>query len=192
MKNKEFNERDDEEGGSDGSSDGHRQSNLTSQKQGRVIDQDEDEGSSGKGSGTVYHYIDPSSQIQRDDFLKPEELQRLIAVHQGIHKERVNKQKITRKEREMIKEGSRNLISAAYDNSRGFGMGANANSQFLPHPYAYKFSGIRDMEVSIFPSENIPDTNKNEYQNRLDLQNKNELRNRNELRYRNTPKPKPF
>jgi hypothetical protein len=63
-----------------------------------------------------------------------------------------------------------------------------ANSQFLPHPLAYKFSGIRDIEVSIFPSEHTPDTNKNEYQNRLDKQNRNELRFQNDMRNRPTLK----
>lgn len=189
MKINEFDAKKDEENGSESGSGG----SLLKVKSQKLIDQtDDDEGSSGKSSGTIYNYLDPSSQNQRDDFLKPEEYQRLLSVHQDIHKERVNKQKITRKEREILKQGGANLVSSVYDKSKGYGAGGFSNSQFLPHPYAYKFSGIRDMEVSIFPSENIPDTNKNEFENRLELQNKNEFRNRNELRNRFTPKPKPY
>lgn len=163
--------------------------------------EDEEGGSStgtstGTGTGsTGYRYLDPSSQHQRDDLRSPEENRRLLVSHQVIHKDRVNKQKLTRKEREMLKQGKMDLVSAVYDKSRGYGTGVqNRANQYLTHPYAYKFSGIRDMEVSIFPGENIPDTNKNEYQNRLELQNRKE--NRNELRNqkRNTLnlKPRPF
>lgn len=151
------------------------------------IDQDE-EGSQGGESGDTgqggvtgavhFRYKDSLSTGPRDDALPPTEIKRLLAIHQDLHKEFVNKQKLTRKER-ALKEGRRTL-----DSRRGFGYGHGAGrvSPYKQHPITSKaqFSGM-DRQVVGLPNDNLQNTNddkRNELENRLEhrLENRNELR----------------
>jgi len=150
--------------------------------------EDEDDDKGGAGSGIEFHYHDVASTEQRDDALSPEELKRLLTVHKDVHKSRVDKQKITRKERKEMKEGPVNLTTRkAY--TEGTGYGGGAYSKYKTHPVAAKFSGIRDQKISAIPSENIAETNQEQKQ---ELENKNE--NKLKLNYQPgfNPKPRPY
>lgn len=150
--------------------------------------QDEDDDKGGSASGIEFHYRDASSTAQRDDMFSPEELKRLLAVHKDVHKARVDKQKVTRKERKEMKEGPVNLTERkAY--TAGMGYGGEAFSKYKTHPVAAKFSGIRDQKISAIPSENIAETNQEQKQ---ELENKNENKLRLNYQPGFNPKPKPY
>ncbi|MHB1947689.1 MAG: hypothetical protein ACYCQI_06200 [Gammaproteobacteria bacterium] len=147
--------------------------------------QSDDEGESGQGSGGKtgeirFIYRDAMSLPPRDDMLPPSEIKRLLIIHKDLHRERVEKQKMTRKEREALKEGKLHL-QASY--MQGLGQGGGTRSNYKKHPIANKaqFSGI-DKQTSNLPTEFNAETN-------LEMQNK--LENRYVLR--NAPKfnPKP-
>lgn len=147
-----------------------------------------EEGKSGKSGEIQFRYTDILSTPPRDDALPPEEIRRLLAVHKDLHKGRVEKQKLTRKERKALKEG-RIIFNATAAYRAGVGGAGGPASAYKTHPIAIKFSGIRDQKVSAFPSDNISETN---------LDKKNELENRleNQLRLRHAPtfnpKPRPY
>ncbi|MEO8400645.1 MAG: hypothetical protein ABI597_02465 [Gammaproteobacteria bacterium] len=158
----------------------------------KKIIQDEDDSQGGEtGAGGVageigFRFKDAMSIDPRDDALPPSEIKRLLAVHRELHKARVDKQKILRKERNALKQqGSK----AQNRTGLGYGSGGGRYSPYKKHPISSKaqFSGV-DRQVTGLPSENIADTNKEQ---RDELENRNELRN--ELRYQNAPKfnPKP-
>jgi hypothetical protein len=149
------------------------------------IDQDEEgsqggeSGDTGQGgvTGAVHFRYQDSLSTRRDDALPPTEIRRLLAIHQDLHKEFVNKQKLTRKERKALKEGRKTL-----DGRRGYGHGAGRVSIYKQHPITSKaqFSGM-DPQVIGLPNENLQNTNddkRNELENRLEhrLENRNELR----------------
>lgn len=152
-------------------------------------DQDGDQGETGgQGSGIEFRYVDVLSTEPRDDLLPPNEIKRLLGTHQELHKQRVDNQKLTRKERKAIKEGRVILTSNA---SYRAGMRATGGgfSAYKTHPIAHKFSGMRDTKISSFPSDNNAETNlnkKEELQNRLE--NKLSLRNMPKF----NPKPRPY
>jgi hypothetical protein len=154
---------------------------------------DEDSGSAGGASGEIeFRYRDAASTQPRDDEMSPAELKRLLAVHKDVHKARVDKQKATRQERKIAKEGPVNLTTRkAY--TGGMGTGGAAFSKYKTHPIAAKFAGIRDQKISAIPSENTAETNEELKQ---ENQNKNENKNENKLRLQNqpsfSPKPRPF
>jgi hypothetical protein len=154
-------------------------------------DEDEDKGgTSGGSSGEIeFHYHDVLSEEPRDDMLSQEEINRLLASHKDIHKVRVDKQKNTRKERKMLKEGPVNLTSRKAYVAGMAAIGGGAYSKYKTHPIAVKFSGIRDQKISAIPSENTAETNQ-ELKHELENRNENKLR----LNYQPgfNPKPKPF
>jgi hypothetical protein len=92
---------------------------------------DQEGGSEGTGTGIEFHF-DVLTPEPRDDALPPNEIKRLLAQHQDIHKARVDKQKLTRKERQALKEGRAALISAANFRA-GFnaGGGGPPKSEFI-------------------------------------------------------------
>lgn len=148
-------------------------------------------GTGGGSSGEIhFRYQDILSTGLRDDLLTGRELKRVLAVHNDIHKARVDNQKQIRKERKILKEGRTNLASSKEtmiaQRARGNSMGRT--SPYKKHPISEKaqFSGI-DKQVSALPSENMAETNK-EQQN--ELQNRNELQLRHSNKY--TPKPRPY
>lgn len=158
------------------------------QKEDDQGDQGEQGGAEGKGSGTVFRYVDVLSTEPRDDVLPPNKIKRLLSEHKDIHKRRVDNQRITRKERKAIKEG-RVILTSSATYRAGFRAAGGSNSLYKTHPIAYKFSGIRDTKVSAFPSDNIAETNvekKEELQNRLE----NQLRLRHAPKF--NPKPRPY
>lgn len=151
-------------------------------------DGEDEKGGGSSSSGIEFRYHDVASTEQRDDILSPEELKRLLAVHKDIHKSRVDKQKISRKERKEAKEGPANLTTRkAYQEGKGYGAGYY--SKYKTHPIAVKFSGIRDQKISAIPSENTAETNQEQKQ---ELENKNENKLRLNYQPGFNPKPRPF
>ena len=155
---------------------------------------EEDQGGESSQSGSAgeipFQFKDPLSVVSRDDLLPPHEIKRLLRVEQELHRTFVQKQKNTRRERELLKE-SRQTVASRYETgirSRlGKGSGyAASSSPYKKHPISDKFSGIIDRKVTPIVSENNAKTNP---------EMRNELRNRNELRHqpvpRFNPKPRP-
>lgn len=146
---------------------------------------DQGEGGLGGAGGKIrYRYKDAASLEPRDDMLSPNELQRLLNVHKDLHKGRVDKQKVTRKEREATKQG--NLKQAAIIRQQaGYAQRGGSHSRFKQHPVSNmaQFSGI-DKQLSSMPTINEADTN---------LEARDQLDNRleNNLQLRNAPKFNP-
>ena len=95
--------------------------------------------------------------------------------------------KLTRKEREFLKNGRKDLIQQ-HRTRYGLGGGASGGSHYKKHPISNKaqFSGI-DKQVTALPTENEANTNdelRNKLENRLNynLQPKRQF----------NPKPSPF
>lgn len=154
-----------------------------------ILDE-EKSGSSGSSTGEIhFRYKDAMSVEPRDDVLPPSEIKRLLTVHKEIHKERVNKQKLARKERKALKEGRVARVAVNGVRAGRGGGGGGRYSPYKQHPITQKaqFSGM-DKQVIGLPSENQAQTNE-ELRDALE----NRLQNRNELRHQNTPKfnPKP-
>lgn len=149
-------------------------------------DSDSEGGSSSQGGhqGTGsegFHYQDPLSVPLRDDLLPPQEIKRLLKVHQEYHEAYVKKQQQTRKERKAFKEGRPS-------NARSRGNGARYSS-YKQHPVLSQkaqFSGI-DPQVNTLPNENQAETN-------VELRDRLENRYQNRLNYTKqfNPKPRPF
>src|SRR5690242_8149079 len=102
----------------------------------------EEEGESGEGEGGIsgqtgeikFRYRDILSTEPRDDVLPEAEIRRLLLVHEDIHKERVDKQKATRKERDDIKNGRVRVNANSYD-GLGLRKGGGGNvSSYKKHP----------------------------------------------------------
>src|SRR5947207_2913764 len=128
---------------------------MKSNENDKLKPKDEDEkgdqgGEGSQSSGIPFRYTDVLSTEPRDDVLPPTEIRRLLSEHQDLHKARVDKQKLTRKERKAIKEG-RVILNSSATYRAGFRAAGGAASQYKTHPIAYKFSGIRDLKVSAFP-----------------------------------------
>lgn len=124
----------------------------------------------GAGGEIRFHYKDMYSTVLRDDTLPPHELKHLLMIHQDLHKDRVNKQKMTRKERAALKEGR--LHHTAQNRALGVGGGT---SKYRQHPISHKaqFSGM-DKQTSILPHDFDAETNldrQNELEHRFVLQN---------------------
>ena len=136
------------------------------------------EGQSGVGGKIHFRYKDAASLGPRDDMLPPHEIRRLLEVHGSLHKQRVDKQKLTRQERAALKEGKVHLKSATQQASalRNGGI-----SKYKKHPISNKaqFSGM-DRQMIGVPSEFDAETN---------LEMRDKLENR--FTHRNTPKFNP-
>ncbi|MCC2666979.1 MAG: hypothetical protein K0S63_895 [Gammaproteobacteria bacterium] len=150
---------------------------------------EEDKGGKGGKTGDVeFHLFIPAS---RDDTLSPNEMARLLHMHEELHKVQVDTQKATRKEREKIKNNPKS--TAGYD-SLGLhnGGGGGTQSVYKTHPLSNhaQFSGATDKKVTGVPSDNLAQTNENEKQ---ELIEKLDLRFQHQHQYKNTPKfsPKP-
>jgi hypothetical protein len=153
--------------------------------------QDDEGGTTGAGTSTggktgaiEFRLQDGSAALRRDDLLSPNELKRLLQVHDELHKGRVHKQKTTREERSAKKDG-RYVASMESKYRQGLGGGGDGGtaSRFKKHPISNmaQFSGI-DKQVVGVPTLNEAETN-------ADL--KNDLENRLENKYRNTPRFNP-
>lgn len=146
----------------------------------------EDESGEGGTSGTGEGAAGASGQIAFKDFLAterlredllPEELRRLLSVHQDTHELNVKKQKDLREQRQAVKEGKINL--QAYRNGLG---GGGANSNYRPNPVLAdkaQFSGI-DRQVNQLPTDNAANTNEGD---------RDKLENEYRLRHALTPQP---
>lgn len=119
----------------------------------------------------------------RDDLLTGEEKRRLLAVHEGAHESAVKKQKDTRDQRQLLKEGKVSL--PAYRQ----GLAASGGvSQYKSHPTLSnkaQFSGM-DRQVNSLPNEQISDTNNDK---RQELQYQYNLVHRPQHAMRFNPKP---
>jgi len=146
-------------------------------------DEEEGTGTAGGGVGGKIHYKfqDAASIPPRDDALPPSEIRRLLIVHRDVHKERVDKQKLTRKEREALKEGKLHLV-AGYRQALGIREGGIG--KFVPHPILKDKAqfGVIDRQNNNNPTEFDAETN---------LEMRDKLENR--FVHRNAPKfhPKP-
>lgn len=143
-------------------------------------------GENGQGGRTgeiVFRFKDAASLDPRDDMLPAHEIRRLLTVHKDIHKERVDKQKLTRKEREALKAGRLAQVAAM----RRQALGVSSSSQYKKHPISNKaqFSGI-DKQMMSLPTELDAQTN-------LEMREKLENRLTNRLTNvpKNTPKLRP-
>lgn len=124
---------------------------------------DDEEGGEGEsGSGGVegkvqFRYKDAASLGPRDDMLPPHEIQRLIVIHRDLHKERVDKQKSTRKERQALKEGK---IYQKNATQQALQMGQSGAGRYKQHPISNKaqFSGM-DRQMTITPNDFDAETN---------------------------------
>jgi hypothetical protein len=143
---------------------------------------DEDGGTEagGKTGAIEFRYKDPLLGPARDDLLAPQEINRLLIVHQDVHKEHVRKQQQTREDRLALKEGRQSILQQRA--RQGLGGGGSGISRFKKHPISDKaqFSGIVDKKVIGVPSE--AETN-------AELQDK--LENKYQNKYVNTPKFNP-
>lgn len=145
----------------------------------------DEEGTTGEGKGgregeIRFKYKDAASLGPRDDMLSATEIKRLLIVHNDLHKERVKKQNLTRKERLALKEHKGKL---AAHHQQGMTRGTGA-SRYLNRPGLSdkaQFSGI-DEQVKGLP---------NEFNDEVNLEMREKLENR--FVHRQTPKfhPKP-
>lgn len=149
-------------------------------------DQEGQGGQTGEGKGGVagkihFRYKDAASLEPRDDMLPPSEIKRLLVVHRELHKSRVEKQKHTRKEREVLKSGRLNQ-AASYQLP---GSGNTGGSQYKKHPISNKaqFSGI-DKQINNVPTELDAETN-------LEMREKLENRFVHRQVPKFNPKPRP-
>jgi hypothetical protein len=150
---------------------------------------DESDGGENGQSGTsgVEFHLDFLTGETRDDLLSPEDLKRLLKVHNDLHYDLVKKQKIERKTRLEIKEGKHPIISNDYTGDTGYGM---SHSDVETHPInetAY-FSGTIDKKVTFSPldTQNIANDDK-----KKELVKRNELKNEHRLQHTHTPKFNP-
>jgi hypothetical protein len=146
----------------------------------------DDEGSGGKTGAIEFRWDDGSAAMRRDDLLSPNEMDRLLAVHDSMHKGRVEKQKFTREQRAAMKEG-RYVQQADSRYRQGLGGGGGGESRFKKHPISNmaQFSGI-DKQVVGVPTLNEADTNA-EMKDKLENRLQNKLRNQPRF----NPRPRP-
>jgi hypothetical protein len=152
-------------------------------------EKDKDETGEGGGfsgaSGEIeFRYKDIYATAPRDDILPDSEIKRLLTVHRDLHKDRVDKQKMTRKERLASKEGR---LHHTRDSQHGLGMGGGGGaSNYKKHPISDRaqFSGV-DRQVAAIPTQYEAETN-------LELSEK--LENRFVLKNapKFNPKPRPM
>lgn len=164
----------------------------------RLAELAEEEGESGEGEGGIsgqtgeikFRYRDILSTEPRDDVLPEAEIRRLLLVHEDIHKERVDKQKATRKERDDIKNGRVNANSYDGLGLRKGGGGGGGNSPYKQHPVSNhaQFSGATDRKITGVPSDSLAETNddiKQDLLDKLDLR----FQHKNVPKFNPTPRP---
>lgn len=143
---------------------------------------DEEGGSTGQGGRIEFtDFITGRNQL-RDDQLPPDELRRLLAVHDAAHEARVQKQKVLRDQRNDLKNGKVTL-----DNYRQ-GLAAGMSSQYPAHPILSnkaQFSGV-DRQNNPVPTDNQAQTNE---ENRNELENQYRLRHAPEIGKKFNPRP---
>lgn len=157
------------------------------------IDADEDsedesgESGSGGGASGEIEFVDflSTGDASRDDLL-PDEVRRLLSVHENVNKENVKKQKDQRDTYKNLKEGKQSLEQ--YRN----GLTENAsNGDKPPHPILSnkaQFSGI-DSKVNPSVTENNANTNE---ENRNEAELRYSLQHKPENAPRFNPKPTPY
>ena|SRR3990167_9295619 len=142
---------------------------------------DEDEEGGGKSGDIEFVYHDPLSGPQREDLLPENEKKHLLHMHEELHEARVAKQKETRDQRKLVKEG--------HSFQTGLG-GTFPSTNYKQHPLTQKaqFSGI-DKQLNVIPTENMAETNEDK---REELQHQFQLQYQPEHVPRNQPKPRPY
>jgi hypothetical protein len=154
-------------------------------------------GSQGGQTGAVeFRYRDILSTDARDDVLPESEARHLLAVFEDDHKERVDRQKRTRKERDDIKNGR--VQANNYDALGlriGGGGGGGGTSPYKTHPLSNhaQFSGATDRKVTGVPSDSLAETNddaKDKLINDYDLTYQHTHKLQNAPKF--NPKPRPF
>ena len=149
---------------------------------------EDESGSGGKTGAIEFRYRDILSSDARDDVLPESETRRLLVVFEDDHKERVDKQKRTRKERDDIKNGR---VQAKNYDALGLRIGGGAGggggvSPYKTHPLSNfaQFSGATDRKVTAVPADSLSETNDdakndliNEYDLTLQLQHQHKLQN---------------
>lgn len=145
-------------------------------------DADDDQGSSGQGGKIEFHDFVTGSGSLRDDQLPPDEMRRLLSIHNDAQKDRVKKQKELRDQRKEAKAGNKVRKEA------GQGLSAGMHSQYPPHPILSDKLRGADPQVNPNPSENNVQTNE---ANRDELQHKYQLRHQPQLTNRPQFNPKP-
>lgn len=149
-------------------------------KKGATTD-DESGGNSGQGGKIEFRdFTGPGAQ--RDDNLPPDELKRMLAVHNDAHESRVKKQKELRDQRNDLKAGKVSLQDYRQ------GLASGMSSQYPAHPALSdkaQFSGV-DRQNNPVPTENNAKTND---ENRNELENKYQLRHQPQLAQKFNPKP---
>jgi hypothetical protein len=164
----------------------------------RLMNEESEGEGGGKGGRTgeiAFRYHDVLSSQPRDDVFPEAEIRRLLIVQEELHKQQVDKQKITRKERDDIKKGR--VQSKGYD---GLGLrkggSGGMESVFDSHPTLSKtaqFSGGIDNKVTSVPSDSLAETNDDIKQQLLaQLQLRFGLRQQPTLTHTNAPKLRRF
>lgn len=163
----------------------------------RLAELAEEEGAAGEGEGGIsgqtgeikFRYRDILSTEPRDDVLPEAEIRRLLLMHEDIHKERVDKQKATRKERDDIKNGR---VNAKNYDGLGLRKGDGGDgSPYKKHPVSNhaQFSGATDRKITGVPSDSLSETNDDIKQDLLD---KLELRFQHKNVPKFNPRPRPY
>jgi len=150
-------------------------------------EEDSGEGRGGQSGKIVFKFKDAASLPPRDDVLPENEIKRLLIVHRALHKDYVDKQKLTRKERAALKEGKKNLETI---NRQALGQGGSSQSKFKKHPLSNRvqFSGMDKQTIGI-PSEYDAETNP-EMRDKLEQRLENRLQNRHVPTFHPTPRPR--
>jgi hypothetical protein len=148
-------------------------------------DESGESGSGSSGSAIEFHdFLAPGDGLRED--LLPDEIRRLLSIHESVNKENVKKQKEKKEQYKNLKEGKQSLDQYRNEQAEN---GMNADKP--AHPIlsqAAQFSGI-DSQVNPVINENNADTNQ---ANREELELQYRLRNRPENAPRFNPKPTPY
>jgi len=156
--------------------------NRPNNRKNKNMDKDDtDEGGSGQGSNIQYRDF-TEMDTRREDQLPPDELKRLLSIHQDAQEDRVKKQKELRDVRKAQKEGKK--AGKEY----GQGLSAGMQSQYPPHPILSEKLKGADPQVNPNPNDNMVQTNE---ANRDELQNKYQLRHQPQLANRPKFNPTP-
>jgi len=149
-------------------------------------DESGDAGESGTGeagSQIQFHDFIFAGESQRDNLL-PDEIRRLLAIHDNVNKENVKKQKDKRDTYKNLKEGKTSLEQ--YRSSQN-GMNGDKPAHPILSDKA-QFSGV-DSQVNPVVDENAANTN-DANRNELELQYR--LRHQPQNAPRFNPKPTPY
>jgi hypothetical protein len=144
------------------------------------------ESSGGGASGDIVFRLPNLLSQQRDDLLPQSEINRKIAVVEGLQKRLTEKQKERMKALKTLREGE--TLSNMYERgAKGeFGSGYGSSNQYKEHPVSRtaQFSGAENKVVGV-PNLNQADTNE---ENKNKLENEYDYKLQNKLQYQNAPK----